>query len=123
MTVRAQSLASKEGIALLKGQHLAKMQQYVNTLNDVTVWCKIYYSYNTTNQQTTIFTAGHNAMHLQMIESLRQSRSQPCSPSALFVQLLSIWFATVVDCFKATVDSWDDSIDGGVWISCLSPVI
>ena len=121
MTVHAQWTISEDGMTLLSRPNLDCVRKDIQTGRYVTVWCKIYYSYNTANQQTTIFTAGHNAMHLQLLLSLRQcSRHRP--PSVLFIQLLPIWFSTVVDCIRTTVDSWQDHV-GEVWVYCLSLII
>jgi hypothetical protein len=115
MAVRAPWMTSEDGLTLLSGSYLELKTKDISQAMQSYVWCKMFYSYNTANQQTTIFTAGHNAMHLQMIESLRQYSRQPCLPS----QLLPIWFATVVDCFQTRADAWDDHV-GEVWTFCLS---
>ena len=122
MTVRARWSVSEDGQTLLTGRHLKNTIEACSTAMDMAVWCRLYYSYNTENQQTTVFTAGHNAQHLQMIETLRQCSHQPHLPTVLFVQLLPIWFTSVADCFRNTIDAWDDEI-GVVWTLSLSSIV
>ena len=121
MTVRARWSVSEDGQTLLTGRQLKNTKEASSLVTDDHVWCRMYYSYNTENQQTTIFTAGHNAQHLQMIETLRQYSHQPHLPTVLFLQLLPIWFTTVADCFRTTIDAWDDVI-GVVWSLSLSTI-
>jgi hypothetical protein len=80
-------------------------EPYLGHLQDVlkyethTLYPKLYFSYNSMTQQTTIMTTDLNRSHLWMIQRLKELSGMSIQPEEIG-RLLLQWFVVVQECFS-----------------------
>jgi len=112
MSFRIYWMPSEDGLLLLSEPYLSHMK---GAIGDTFRFCnpKLYFSYNSKTQQTTIVTTDLNQLHLTMIQHLRQL-SGTSIPLEEIIQLLLECFIVIQECFVVTAGCLDEMANNGV---------
>ena len=122
MALRVQWKPFKSGLDLLSEPHLSYLKSRMSA-GDTTLFPRLYFSYNTGTQQTTIMTTDLNQLYLRMVqrlEALPETANQPGCPEQM-VHLLTQCFSVVRECFVDVAVRWDNRANSGV--CCDAPLI
>ena len=115
MSFRFEWITSKDALHLLSEPYLGELQSSLEYTSEP-LYPKLYFSYNTTTQQTTIITTDLNRSHLWMIQRLKELSGGSIQPEEIG-RLITQCFVVVQDCFRATAEMWDemasDEVRGG----------
>src|SRR5258706_8737993 len=112
MSFRFQWKTSRDALHLLSGLHLDHLQDLL-TMSSATLYPKLYFSHNTTTQQTTIITTDLNRSHLWMTQHLRGLSGVSIRPSEIG-RLLVQCFVVTQECFRTIAEQWDEEVNGPV---------
>jgi hypothetical protein len=90
------------------------MKELLTANEDTAVHPKLYFSYDSSSQRTTILTTDLNRMHLQMISTIRASSQRENHPVELGFRMLAIWFALIEAYFRRAASKWESDAIGRV---------
>ena len=116
MALRIQWKTYKGVLDLLSEPYLSYLKDEISSYGDITLYPRLYFSYNHGTRQTTIMTTDLNQLYLRMVqhlEMLPKMANQLESPEQM-VQLLTQCFAVVREEFGVIAEYWDTRAIGGV---------
>ena len=111
MRFRLQWLPSQDGLVLISEPYLGYLTHHFK-MASMTVYPRLYFSYNANTQQTTIMTTDLNRPHLCMIQHLEESSGMSVQPE--ISRLLIQCFVAAQDCFRTAAEEWDERTEGPV---------
>jgi hypothetical protein len=105
MAFRFQWILSNDGLELLSEPYLSFLTDHIRqaTVQNGTVYPRLYFSYDARTNQTTIVTTDLNQLHLSMIHHIKRLLGTPVESTQLLIKC----FIVVQECFGATALSWD----------------
>jgi len=98
------------------------MGELLTAKDDTTVHPKLYFTFDSSLQQTTIITTDLNMMHLQMISCIRDSPQKEDDPVELGFRMLAVWFTSIEAYFRRAASKWESDAIGRVSALHLSPL-
>ena len=113
MSLRFQWKTSPDVLHLVSGPCLETYKQWIDTLGSNTLFPKLYFSYNSKTQQTTILTTDLNRSHLWMIQHLKEISGTPIQPEEIG-RIFTQYFVVTQQCFRAAAEQWDERATGTV---------
>jgi len=121
MALRIQLTMVDESLRLLSEPRLSTSEDKFKSHANVTHFPRLYFSYNTATQKTTVLTTEVNEVHLRMIDHLKKFARKSSRPEEFTFQLLLGWFAAGLECFTRTAQYWDTRATSSVR-AVLAPV-
>jgi len=121
MALRIQLTMVEENLSLLSEPCLSTSKHKFKSYGNVTHYPRLYFSYNTATQKTTVLTTEVNEAHLRMIDHLKKYARKSSRPEEFTFQLLLGWFAAGLECFTRTAQFWDTRVTSSVR-AVLAPV-
>src|SRR5258708_26213238 len=115
MALRVQWRPFNGSLDLLSEPYLSYLKDKMS-LETVTLFPRLYFSYNARTRQTTIMTTSLDQLYLHMVqhlEALPESASQLECPEQM-VRLLVQCFAAIRECFVEMAVRSDDKAKNGV---------
>ena len=112
MSFRFQWKITEDAFRLLSDPYLGVLQSG-RGFKSITIFPKLYFSYNYDTQQTTIMTTELNRSHLWMIEHL-EGLSGTSIPPEEIGRLFTQCFVVVQECFRVAAEWWDERTTGSV---------
>jgi len=107
------TIQPEEDTHYLSGSYLSYLKNRFEQTRSAVLGPKLYFSYNTRTQQTTIMTTDLNQLHICMIRHLKKLSGM--SPWSEEIARLLIKYITVVqDCFTVMATTWDEQANGPV---------
>ena len=113
MSFRFECKSSRDDLHLLSEPYLSRLNTRININLLHTLFSKLYFSYNTKTQQTTIITTDLNRSHLWIIQHFKELSGMSVCPVEVG-RLLVQHFIVEQECYTATARQWDAMADGPV---------
>jgi hypothetical protein len=113
MSLRVQWMPFEDGLHLLSEPYLSYFETEFLPLDSFTVYPKLYFSYNSRTQQTTIITTDLNQFHLSMIQHLKQMSGLSIRPEEI-AHLAIQCFVMIQEGYTAAALEWDTKATGPV---------
>lgn len=123
ISLRFQWKPTRDALELLSEPYLSYMQELITAKRDTTVHPKLYFTFDSSFQQTTILTTDLSMMHLQMISDIRDSSQKETHPVELGFRMLAVWFTSIEAYFRRAASKWESDAIGRVSNLHLSPLI
>lgn len=125
ISLRFQWKPTPDALELLSEPYLSYMEELLTAKGSTMVHPKLYFTFDSSVQQTTILTTDLNMMHLQMMSCVRdypQKETHPL-PIELGFHMLVVWFASIEAYFRRAASKWESDAIGRVSILHASPRI